>query len=430
LSATEIVAAAAAVGAAATAAFAISRPKSAAVQPSRPDATSGEHDLEKPETTPKPADGDARVDYLSSLFGAWSGLITTAGAIAASVGTYQLAKDIGKGETDGASQTLTVLATAGFALGIALLITIPVSLRARNFVTLADAVRSQKHWNFFAIGPIRKHLVVGTASLLGHGDIVEFESAMTSIAFDVRKFIAKGLTPPLHLTSELRVHNTQLERIERSIAMTRVRSASRRAVSKAGFGMVLAVAGFSFATLLTNHADRLAASRDKDTEYKRRVDDVNIATLTSAAVAGTSQANHLEELRVAQVYKLEEKVLTARLAEPTAVHILPTVPSDVTVSMPDAATAAAAYGVTESTLDESCWTSRKGTTYDLGKSPDPKVPADRIVFVVFPRSELCRSVAVWVNPGWLLTKTPAVTVASAPASGSTTTTRQGLSPAS
>lgn len=403
MSGLEIAAIVTAAGAAAAAAFAVARTTggTAADSSKQPgaggSAAVGAAAGGPPGGAAPPADDKVDTqNYLTHLFGAWSGLLTTAGAIAAAVGGYQLAKDLGKGNANGVDQIHAVLAVAAFAFGIALLITIPVSLRARNRVAISDAVRSQRRWNVAAkavnwIPSVNvRHLVVAPSSLFGYRDITEFEDATTALVKDVRTYWERGEEPPAALIGKLKIHRAQRARIEVSVATTRVRSASRRAVFKASAGMILAVAGFADATYITNHAERLATVADKTTEHDREVAKLATQNSNDVAAAATEQKN-----------SIDQKILDAALAQPSLGDVLPTVPTDVIVSFPDAATAASALAVAEDGLAEACWNARAAAVYDVGASLDPLVPASRTIFVVFPRTDECRAVTAWIEPAWL-----------------------------
>ena len=322
MSGAEIIATVAAVIAAGTAAavgvgakqHASKEPATAPAAPATPPAADGKDGKEAKEAKEGPDSDAARATYLSSLFGAWTGLITTAGTIAAGVGTWQLAKDIGKGETTSTDHLHVIIAAAAFALGIALLITVPVTLRARSFQTLDDVVRAQRRWNRLArIGipwtrfKLPKHHVVPSYALLGYDDAVAFSDGLNQLTTDMWTVAQQGGRPPDQMYGQLKLLQRQQSKIQASVATTKVRSGSGRAVILAGFGMTLAVAGFADATYITNRAVRAGAAADATIAQQRKTDDAEQA----------------------QRFKLDEKILDAALTKPQAADVLPSTPSAI-----------------------------------------------------------------------------------------------------
>ncbi|MEZ5343557.1 MAG: hypothetical protein R2706_19615 [Acidimicrobiales bacterium] len=89
------------------------------------------------------APSDPNAAYVSGIFKEWGSLISTAGTFAGALGAYQLTKEIGKGQATMTDHWRIIGAIAVFALGLTLLIVVPVALRTRTMASLADAVKAQ-----------------------------------------------------------------------------------------------------------------------------------------------------------------------------------------------------------------------------------------------------------------------------------------------
>lgn len=367
-----------------------------------------------PDPATPPADGAA--SWSSKLFGEWSGLITTAGTLAAALGTYQLTKDIGKGELDQSDHLYVVASAACFALGIGLLITIPVSLRTRNRVMITDAVVSQRRWNRLAKLTFNRvrHRIVPPSSLFGYNDLVEFDDKISALATEMRSFWENGYDPPAEVRGRQQIFRGQRAQIEDLVATRRLRSASRRAVVKAAIGMILAVAGYVNATYVTNQGQREAEVVDSETENAREVAKAAADQSVKVAEVEVAQTNDMADADAAHRRELEKLILEDSLADAAATQVLPALASTVTVSFPDVATAAGLFGQVEGAFEPSCAVAREGTALDIGGPPAGN-PAERIIFVAFSRNATCRAGAGWVEPAWLggATETPASTVPTA-----------------
>lgn len=331
----------------------------------------------KSEKPPEPAPGkpeekeaaapptEGRTDrYRTSLFTEWSGFITTAGALAAAVGAYQLTKDLGKGVYSSPWQQVAVIVAAlSFAFGVGVLITIPIRLRTGNVVLIADAVALQQQWNRSLVRS-RDRKVVAPSSLFGFADISEFEAAYTALVTEAReRYWSRNQAPPPSLTAKLTLFTEQRRAIEDAVATVRLRGASRVAILSAVIGLLLAVAGYSVATLLTNEAVR---------------------------------RGDLADAEVAQQRVLDKAILDDALAEPGARAVLPTKSQAVTVAIP-ASRAGDVLGL--GTAAAAKCLDRSGVALDIGTPPEG-LPAERVVYVALTRTADCPAGAAWVEASW------------------------------
>lgn len=335
--------------------------------PPNPPPTSGDASSPPAATRKEDPEKDsvsANKSWHSSMLDQWAGAITALGTAAALLATYEVTKDLGKGDLGTIEGLLVLAGAAAFATGIALLLMIPISLRARSKVLIADALKRQQKLNDKAKPPGARS-IVPSSSLFGYRDILEFDAANEAVVQQARACWLAGDDPPPELKTQIRLFAAQRRRVERLVATVELRHASRRAVRIAIGGITLAVLGFSAVSLLTNEGIR---------------------------------AGELADARVAHERALEVKVVDDALAAPGAVSTLPTTPSPVTVAFPDAARAASVLGSSDA-LPKGCWAARQGTALDMGEPP-PGVPPGRQLFVAFSATEQCSPGAGWVKLSW------------------------------
>ncbi|GAA1146723.1 hypothetical protein [Nocardioides aquiterrae] len=334
-------------------------------------------------------DASSGDSWRTGLVSQWGGVITTLSGLAAALGTYSLTKTLGTGDLSQRETYAVVAAAVAFAVGVGMLLMIPVSLRAKSKVLVADAVERQNRWNSKKHGGRKGKLVVPASSLFGYADITAFDRANEDLVKDLREtYWEQGQAPPPDKLARVRFFGQQRRQIEDIVATVELRRASRRAAIFAVAGMVLAVVGFTTATVINNSSVRDAKLTDARTERANTVAD-----------ARTQQFYKMVDAAQTHTRSLQTKVLDDALAQPSVGSVLPALPSAVVVTFPDGKTAADALGVPAADLDAACWSERTGSALAVGEPPAGTDP-NRVVFVAFPATKQCPAGAAWVEVGW------------------------------
>lgn len=355
--------------------------------PSEPTHDTKAADQEDPEkkTDENATSGDS---WRTGLVTQWGGVITTLSALAAALGTYSLTKNLGTGNLSWKETLLVVAAAIAFAAGVGVLLMIPVTLRAKSKVLVADAVARQREWNRNEKTGDKK-LVVPASSLFGYTDITVFDEENEKLVKDLRvNYWQKGEAPPPEKLAQVRFFQQQREQIEDIVATVELRRASRKAAGYAVAGMVLAVVGFTTATVINNSSVRDAELADAQTERANTVADARAQQFYKMVDASQTHA-----------HEMQTKVLDDALAQPSAGSVLPALPSAVVVTFPNVETAGDALGVPAADLDAACWTERAGSALAVGEPPAGTAP-NRVVFVAFPATKSCPAGVAWVEAGW------------------------------
>lgn len=305
-------------------------------------------------------DGDrGPAGHIRRIIEGWKGLLTAAGAVGAAVVAKELTQNFGKGELDVGEMVSGVLAVVAFGLGVGILLTIPIVLTSRSRATMVDAVRLEKR----RFGRMK----IDPAVLYGYGSAEEFSQAMNLALTNARRYWERGLRMPPRVREPLTVFVQQSEQAQQHISANQLSAASRRAAVSAVAGMVLAVGGYGYATLVTNQGVRQGEVDDTATEARNgRIDKVLDHTLAKNSAA--SQVG----------FEL---------------------PAAVVVTLPDAATAASVFGRPE--IAKACWTERAGTVFDISPASQPEQTARVVQVALGPVGTECGAIVTRVEPVWI-----------------------------
>lgn len=312
-------------------------------------------------------------------------LITSAVAVAGALVTYDLATKLGEGELTPSEMRQIIASVVVFAAGVGILLTVPILMTAKSRATLTDAKRlERKRFGKETVEP---------AVLYGFRSVAEFSDALDEALRESYRFWSQGLKVPRRLQDTVELLDQQRMQAQDHVAANQLAEGARRAAAAGGFGMVLAVAGYAFATMITNQGIREA-----------KVDD-------DRAVAGR---------------ELVKLIVQDQLAEDQpGGQVGFALPAEVVVTLPDADVAQTVIPAAEATT-ESCWKDRPALAYAVGQNPDTEYPA-RVVAVALPAAPGCSSLATQVEPAWFVATGDGATgrtadEAETEGGGSTTTT--------
>jgi hypothetical protein len=364
--------------------------------------------------------------FVDGFLGEGTKIVTTAGAIGATVAGYSLVQQLGEGDPDPGDRWWIVAGIVAFGVGAALLVTIPIRLHAETRATLAEAIavelRAQRAWPFGrkqwwrrrgGTQDVGSTTIVGRDVLLGHDTVEQFEGALVDALREARAYVEEGLEVPPGMFVRISTYAVQRRQAERSIAADSVKRTKHRVVWSAVLGFVLVAGGYGSTTYLTNQAQRQGEVEDTTAAAERS------ARRTQAAAAVERDKMELQA-RIAR----DAAVLEADLEDVAAGAVLPIVPSEVKVVFPDEDAAAAALGVAVSDLDPACWElGRTGRAYEITSSPSETSDAAVVLVLLETTSSDCGAVVAEVPPDLIEPVDLEVTEPTEPAA--TTTTAPG-----